>query len=46
MLMRSPTQTAASQESTRSQIGIAEARDNSDPLRENLVALAKRVVKR
>jgi LysR family transcriptional regulator, benzoate and cis,cis-muconate-responsive activator of ben and cat genes len=32
-------------ENTRSQIGIAVARDNSDPLRENLVALAKRVVK-
>jgi DNA-binding transcriptional LysR family regulator len=32
-------------ESTRSQIGIAVARDNSDPLRENLIAVAKKVVK-
>jgi DNA-binding transcriptional LysR family regulator len=32
-------------ESTRSQIGIAVARDNADPLRENLIALAKKVVK-
>ena len=33
-------------ESTRSEIGIAVARDREDPLRDNLLALAKRVVKR
>jgi LysR family transcriptional regulator, benzoate and cis,cis-muconate-responsive activator of ben and cat genes len=32
-------------EAVRSQIGIAVARDSSDPLRDNLIALAKRVVK-
>jgi len=31
-------------ETTRSQMGIAVARDHGDPLRENLIALAKRVV--
>jgi hypothetical protein len=33
-------------EVTRSEIGIAVARDTSDPLRDNLLALAKQVVKR
>jgi LysR family transcriptional regulator, benzoate and cis,cis-muconate-responsive activator of ben and cat genes len=33
-------------ESTRSQIGIAVARDTSDPLRDNLIALAKKIVRR
>jgi LysR family transcriptional regulator, benzoate and cis,cis-muconate-responsive activator of ben and cat genes len=32
-------------EAVRSQIGIAVARDSSNPLRDNLIALAKRVVK-
>jgi LysR family transcriptional regulator, benzoate and cis,cis-muconate-responsive activator of ben and cat genes len=33
-------------ESTRSELGIAVARDSTDPLRENLLALAQRIVKR
>jgi hypothetical protein len=32
-------------EAVRSQVGIAVIRDSSDPLRDNLIALAKRVVK-
>ena len=37
---------ALSGERARSQIGIAVARDLSDPLRENLIELAKKMTKR
>jgi hypothetical protein len=33
-------------ESIRSEIGIAVVRDRSDPLRDNLLTVAKQVVKR